>query len=132
MGKSWMNWELEFIKSNLEKLTLEDIAKHLHRSEMSVRLYVLRKRLPYGERVKRNLLLELLKARFPHPEDFLPSRRFYNTVGIGQRRWWQLYFGREAITSEEYAAVAKYLNVSIGEALETHQLELFEEEGYDR
>lgn len=128
MGRSWMNWELEFIKSNLEKLTLEDIAKHLHRSEMSVRLYVLRKRLPYGERVKRNLLLKLLETRFPHPEDFLPTRRFYKEVGIGQRRWWQLYFGREAITGKEYAAVAKYFNVSIEEALESRQLELFEEE----
>lgn len=96
---------------------------------MSVRLYILRNRLTPSGTVRRNLLLEMLKIKFRHPEDFSPTRAFYKETGIGQRRYWDLYFGRKAITGKEYAAVAEYLSVTIHEAFESRQLELFEEEG---
>lgn len=104
------------------------MAAHLERSSMSVRLYILRNRLTVGRTVKRNLLLAMLKIKFRHPEDFCPTRAFYKETGIGQRRYWDLYFGRKAITGKEYAAVAEYLGITIHEAFESRQLELFEED----
>ena len=74
-----------------------------------------------------NLLIEMLKIKFRHPEDFSPSKSFYRETGIGQRRYWDLYFGRKPITGREYAAVAGYLGVTMQEAFESRQLELFEE-----
>ena len=79
---------------------------------MSVRLYVLRNRLTTGRTVKRNLLVEMLQIKFRHIEDFSPTRTFYQETGIGQRRYWDLFFGRKPITSKEYAAVAEYLGVT--------------------
>lgn len=71
--------------------------------------------------------MEMLKLKFRHPEEFTPTRAFYKETGIGQRRWWDLYYGRKSITGKEYAAVAEYLGITIQEALESRQLELFEE-----
>ena len=109
-------------------MSFEDMGKHLERSPMSVRLYVLRRKLTTGQLVKRNLLIALLKIKFRHPEDFAPTRLFYNETGIGQRRYWDLYFGRKPITGKEYAAVAAYLGVTITESVDSRQLELFTEE----
>ena len=71
--------------------------------------------------------MKMLKLKFRHPEEFTPTRAFYKETGIGQRRWWDLYYGRKSITGKEYAAVAEYLGITIQEALESRQLELFEE-----
>lgn len=128
-NKRWSAEDAEYVRQNFGKVTLDTMAKHLGRSEMSVRLYVLRKKWPTGGRtVKRNLLVELLKIRFKNLEDFTPSRAFYQETGIGQRRYWDLYFGRKSITGKEYAAVASYLGVTVQEAIESRQLSLFDEE----
>lgn len=126
-NKRWTAKEAEYIQKNLGKVSLEDMSVDLGRSIMSVRLYLLRHRLAPHSRIKRNLLLAMLKIKFRHPEDFTPTRAFYKETGIGQRRWWDLYFGRKAITGAEYTAVATYLGVTIQEAMESRQLELFEE-----
>ena len=69
----------------------------------------------------------MLKIKFRHPEDFTPTRAFYTETGINQRRFWDLYYGRKHISSKEYAAVAEYLGVTLQEALDSRQLDLFEE-----
>lgn len=128
-NKRWTPEDADYAREHLGRVTLKEIAGHLGRSEMSVRLYVLRKKWPMGGRtIKRNLLVELLKMRFKNLEDFTPSRAFYQETGIGQRRYWDLYFGRKSITGKEYAAVASYLGVTITEAFESRQLSLFDEE----
>ena len=127
-NKKWTVEDAEFVRQNLGKVSLEDMAVCLKRSPMSVRLYILRNRLTVGRTVKRNLLLKILKIKFRHPEDFCPTRAFYKETGIGQRRYWDLYFGRKGITQKEYAAVAEYLGVTIQEAFEARQLDLFDEE----
>lgn len=128
-NKRWTAEDAEYVRQNYGKVTLDAMAKHLGRSEMSVRLYVLRKKWPTGGRtVKRNLLVELLKIRFKNLEDFTPSRAFYKETGVGQRRYWDLYFGRKSITGDEYAAIANYLGVTVREAIESRQLSLFDEE----
>lgn len=126
-NKRWTAQEAEYIQQSLGKVSFEDMAASLGRSPMSVRLFVLRRRMTPGSLIKRNLLMEMLKLKFRHPEDFTPTRAFYKETGIGQRRWWDLYYGRKSITGEEYTAVAEYLGITIQEALESRQLELFEE-----
>lgn len=125
--KKWIAEDAAYVKRNLGKVSLEDMASHLGRSPMSVRLYILRNRLTVGRTVKRNLLIAMLKMKFRHPEDFSPSRAFYKETGIGQRRYWDLYFGRKAITFREYKAVAEYLGLTVNEAFESRQLKLFED-----
>lgn len=126
-NKRWTAQEAEYVQQNLGKVSFEYMAASLGRSPMSVRLFVLRRRMTTGSLVKRNLLMEMLKLKFRHPEEFTPTRAFYKETGIGQRRWWNLYYGRKSITGEEYTAVAEYLGITIQEALESRQLELFEE-----
>lgn len=126
-NKRWTAQEAEYIQQSLGKVSFEDMATYLGRSPMSVRLFVLRRRMTPGPLVKRNLLMKMLKLKFRHPEEFTPRRAFYKETGIGQRRWWDLYYGRKSITGKEYAAVAEYLGITIQEALESRQLELFEE-----
>lgn len=126
-NKRWTAQEAEYVQQNLVKVSFEDMAASLGRSPMSVRLFVLRRRMTPGPLVKRNLSMEMLKLKFRHLEEFTPTRAFYKETGIGQRRWWDLYYGRKSITGEEYTAVAEYLGITIQEALESRQLELFEE-----
>lgn len=125
-NKRWTAEDAAYVRHNLGKVSLEDMASYLERSSMSVRLYILRNRLTVGRTVKRNLLLEILKMKFRHPEDFCPTRMFYKETGIGQRRYWDLYFGRKSIMGKEYAAIAAYFGVTIREAFESRQLELFD------
>ena len=124
-NKRWTEEDATFVKNNLGKLSFEQMGRALNRSAMSVRLFALRNRLTVGLQVKRNLLMEMLKIKFRHPEDFTPTRAFYTETGINQRRFWDLYYGRKTISSKEYAAVAEYLGVTLQEALESRQLDLF-------
>ena len=126
-NKRWTAQETDYIQQSLGKVSFEDMAAYLGRSPMSVRLFVLRRRMTPGPLVKRNLLMEMLKLKFRHPEEFTPTRAFYKETGIGQRRWWDLYYGRKSIPGKEYTAVAEYLGITIQEAFESRQLELFEE-----
>lgn len=126
-NKRWTAQETDYIQQSLGKVSFEDMAAYLGRSPMSVRLFVLRRRMTPGPLVKRNLLMEMLKLKFRHPEEFTPTRAFYKETGIGQRRWWDLYYGRKPITGKEYTAVAEYLGLTIQESMESRQLELFEE-----
>lgn len=126
-NKRWTEEDATFVKNNLGKLSFEQMGRALNRSAMSVRLFVLRNRLTVGLQVKRNILMEMLKIKFRHPEDFTPTRAFYAETGINQRRWWDLYYGRKPITGKEYAAVADYLGVTVQEAFDSRQLDLFEE-----
>lgn len=41
-------------------------------------------------------------------------------------RYWDIFFGRKAIKPEEYKAVAAYFNITISEAFDSLQLNLFD------
>lgn len=125
--KKWTHDDADYIRSHLGTTSWEDMANALKRSTMSIRLFVLRNKIAPPGQVKRNRLAALLKSRFKHPEDFTPSRAFYQETGIGQRRYWDIYFGRKAITGKEYATVAEYFGISVSDAFEALQLDLFEE-----
>ena len=126
--KRWTSEEIAYVQTNFGKETFEDMAQKLGRTPMAVRQFTIRRRMSVGRTVKRNILQELLKKTFKHPEDFHPSKTFYKETGIGQKRFWMLYFGHKPITPKEYHAVANYLGMPFTEAFETRQLNLFEEE----
>lgn len=123
----WNKEQVAYLKANFGKVSLREMAAHLGKTEMAVRLYALRHR--YGDKyqlVKENRLKNLLQSRFKHIEDFTPSRTFYKETGINQVRYWDIFFGRKAITAKEYAAVADYFGITVGEVFESMQLELFD------
>lgn len=130
-NRRWTTYDDDYVRQNLGRESFRSMADYLGRSEMSVRLYVLRKKYPpLGvPLVRRNLFIALLKMRFKNLEDFTPSRAFYRETGIGQRRFGDLYYGRKAITGEEYKKVADYFGITVREVMESRQMLLpFEEE----
>jgi len=75
-----------------------------------------------------NLAIRLITVKFTYPEYFCPTKRFFNSTGIRQGRWWQLYKGEKQMTEKEYAAVARHFKISGQDALDVRQLQLFENE----
>lgn len=124
---SWKTNEIEFLNENIGKLTLSELAVGIGKTELAVKLYMHRHRMNPGPVVKRNLLQELLKMKFGSPKYFQPTREFYADIGITQRRFWDLFHGRKQITDDEYLKFAKHFNVSLEEAFEARQLNLFQE-----
>jgi len=130
--KHWTAADEKYVRDNFQKKTIDDIAHDLGKSRMAVQLFIHRKRITSsGGKVKRNIVQEILKLKFTHIEDFQPNRNFYNETKIGQRRWWQLYFGDKPIMQDEYLALTRYFGITLQEAFEARQLNLFEEEGND-
>lgn len=123
--KHWSPQEKEFLFSNLDKMSMQELCEGLNKSEMAVTLFLHRKRKSKRTIVKDNVLIRLLENKFVNPEYFEPTRAFYNAVKIGQKRWWALYKGEEQITDEEYIRVATHLQVSLEDAIQTRQLKLF-------
>ena len=122
-NKKWTKNDIAYLVDNYGKVSLEEMASRLGR----VRLYALRHRLDEKHQVvKENRLKKLLEYRFRHLEDFHPSRFFFKETGINQVRYWDLFFGRKSITPSEYKAVAEYFNITISEAFDSLQLNLFE------
>ena len=46
-------------------------------------------------------------------------------VGINQMRFWDLYYGRKPITNEEYLSLCDYFGITLQEAFEARQLNIF-------
>lgn len=127
-NKKWNKKEAAYLVDNYGKMSLEELSANLGRSVMAVRLYALRHRLDDKHQVvKENRLKKLLEYRFRHLEDFHPSKFFFRETGINQVRYWDLFFGRKPIKPEEYKAVAEYFNITISEAFDSLQLNLFEQ-----
>ena len=76
-NKKWTKNEIAYLVENYGRMSLENMAIHLNRSVMAVRLYALRHRLDDKHQVvKENRLKKLLEYRFRHLEDFHPSKFF--------------------------------------------------------
>ena len=120
--------EDRYVRENVNKKTLEQMAEHLGRSALAVQLYMHRKHIVVGQTVKRNLVQEILRLKFRHPENFMPNRAFYQEVGINQMRWWDIFYGRKNINQEEYIALSKYFGITLEEAFAARQLCIFEEQ----
>lgn len=126
--RHWTEEEHRYVAENFGRVSFEEMGSHLGRTARAVRLFCLRRKMTAGGRtVKRNMLVELLRLKFRNLEDFTPSRAFYNFTGIGQKRYWDIFFGRRQITGTEYCKVAEYLGVTMQESFEPRQLELFDD-----
>lgn len=124
---SWKKKDIDFLKQNIGVLSFEQMAAFVDHSEVAIRQYCHRYRIQVKEEtVGRNLVKELLTMKFVHPENFMPNRRFFDTVCINQKRWWNLYFGREKMTEKEYERLVRYFGVTLQEAFDARQLTLFE------
>lgn len=62
----------------------------------------------------------------------MPNRAFYKEVGINQMRWWDLYHGKKQINQREYIALSEYLGITLQEAFDARQLDLFNTEENER
>lgn len=125
---SWTNAEKRFVRDNAGKLTVEEMACRIGRTSSAVKMFLIRKRIAVGTQIKRNILQEILKIKFVHPEYFKPTRAFYKAVGMSQIHFWDLYYGRVQITEPEYVAITTHLEITLQEAFEARQLNLFEGE----
>ena len=115
----WSESQESFLRENLGKKTLNEIAKELGKTELAVKLYIHRKNIVYRPSVKRNLVLELFRIKQENPEYYA------ETKDINQVRFWKLYRGEESPTDAEYLRLATTLKVSLQEAFEARQLSLF-------
>lgn len=122
----WTTAEKKFVTENVGKLSLQEMSDRINRSPVAVKMFILRNRIDIGNKVNRNILQEILKIKFVHPEYFHPTRSFYKEVNISQTRFWDLYYGRVSITQKEYIAITTHLGVTLQEAFEARQLNLFE------
>ncbi len=125
----WTDSEKKFVRENADKLTIDQMADTLGRSAVAVKLCLHRNRIPLGNIVKRNLVIELLRLRYKNPEDFTPSKSFYKETKFTPQRWWDLYLGKKQISESEYIKLSEYFNISLSEAFETRQLSLFDAGG---
>lgn len=107
-------------------MPLNEISRSIGRSERAIRLFLHRRRIPFRNVVKRNMVIELLVLKFIKPEYFNPTRDFYKAVGISQVRWWDLYHGRKPVTEKEYITLVEHFQISHIDAFESRQLTLFE------
>lgn len=121
----WSESQESFLRENLGKKTLNEIAKELGKTELAVKLYIHRKNIIYRPSVKRNLVLELFRIKLVNPEYFAVTKEFLRAVNINQVRFWKLYRGEESPTDAEYLRLATTLKVSLQEAFEARQLSLF-------
>lgn len=134
---AWKPEEEDFVLQNYKTMSPEEMADHLcsfpaniPKSATAVQLYMHRHRLAIST-VKRNLIIELLTLKFVHPQYFTPTKDFYKAVKMSSARWWDLYYGRKMATQEEYIIIAIHFNVSLQEAFESRQLQLFDTEKND-
>lgn len=74
---SWTNAEKRFVRDNAGKLTVEEMACRIGRTSSAVKMFLIRNRIAVGTQIKRNILQEILKIKFVHPEYFKPTRAFY-------------------------------------------------------
>ena len=125
---TWSPEQKDFLLENKDSLTATDIGEKLGKTEMAVNLYMLRHHIVVGPVVKRNLVRELLNLKFKKHEYFSPTRIFYQEVRISQKRWWDIYRGRSQLTEDEYIRLIEYFDISLKDAFEARQLNLFTED----
>ncbi|NDV45821.1 XRE family transcriptional regulator [Paludibacter sp. 221] len=106
-------------------MTPEQMAEEIGVTSYNLKLFLLQNRI-FPEQKERNLLLEMLTLKFTKPEYFTPTKDFYKAVGIGQRRFWQLYRGEKKITEKEYRNLTLHFKVSLQDAFEMRQLSLLD------
>lgn len=70
-----------------------------------------------------NILSNLIKEKIENKFKivFKPTREFYKTVGIGQKRWQQLLMDKVSPTIDELKSIASYFEVPITELFDNNE-----------
>lgn len=101
-----------------------DLAHELNVNEYDLRQFMHRSRLFYFTDNKKNLAFDLIDILMRgNPDYFKPTREFYLSVKIRQKRWWALYRGELTLKEEEYSRLVKHLGITMHEAFEARQLD---------
>ncbi len=123
MHEKWTK-HLPYLTEYVGKKSLSEMATQLEVQPEELRLFLHRSRR--FSIVKENIALRIITAKFTYPEYFMPTKQFFKSTGIRQRRWWQLYKGEKKITEKEYKAVCDHLQIDRKTAMQVRQLELFD------
>ena len=123
----WTDEEKNFLKANVGKIPVNQIAIVLCKSERAVKLFCYRNEIPLRPVLLRPHMKLLLEAKFGDIKYFTPDRQWFERTGIGQKRFSQLKHGYDQPTDKEISAVMKSIGMTQEEKLryiETLQLEL--------
>lgn len=129
MAKNWTEEEIKFLHENIgKKMTPEQVAMALNKSETAVRLFCSRHRINIRKPIERPIMVAILRIKFGEPEYFKPTRDFYRKVQINQKRFSLLRCGYVQPTENEIKAVCQELKMNHEEyaaLLDARQLNLF-------
>ena len=127
---NWTTSEDQILRDGLKNgESLAVIADALGKTEEAVYLYCYRHNIPVRKQLNNPIMVKLLTIKFGNPKFFHPTREFYQSVSITQKRWAALSWGYAQPTQDELRRVAKVFNFSADEAfdlMESRQLNLFE------
>ena len=123
----WNEKEFDYLIQNVGKKTFEEIGLALGRSTLAIQLKVHREKLKVRPEAKRNLIVEMFTLKFGNPDYFSVTSIFLKAVKINQVRFWALYRGEVTPTNDEFLAIANTLGISLEDAFNVRQLNLFEE-----
>lgn len=126
-----MNWikQKEIIAKRLKAgADPVDIAKELGVNEYDLRQFIHRNRLFESQKNGKNLAFELINILMRGNTDyFRPTREFFTSVKIRQKRWWALFRGEKVMTEKEYNNLVKHLGITMHEAFDARQLNWIDE-----
>lgn len=121
-NKPWSPADEYWLFQNMYKLTMPELCAYLRRNENSIKLKMHRNRQNPKAIVKDNVLLRILTAKFSDPALFSPNKEFYQSIKIGQKRFWMIYKGLEKLTGEECQRVCSYLGLPYTRFVDSLQL----------
>ena len=124
----WTEADDMFLRKHVGNTPIKVIADCLNKTVRAVKLYCYRQNIPVRQTVNRPILVELMKIKFGQPEFFRPNRKFFDEVGISQKRFSTLRQGYAQPTEIELKKLYKVWNVRQDESeslLNARQLELF-------
>lgn len=123
--KRWTYKQKKYVFENFSQKSVEEIARDIGKTTLALKLFIHRNRndprLTYGN----NLLLQLLRKKFRDLTCFTPSRTFFDTVKIGQKRYWSIYKGHDVITEQELKRLAEYFEITLDGVFDARQTNLF-------
>ena len=64
----WTSEQKDYVLDSIGKIPLQEICDKLNKSELAVNLFLHRNKIYRGAVVKKNIVLEILRIKFVHPE----------------------------------------------------------------
>jgi len=127
--KPWSLAQQRYVFKHIHNKPLPQIAEDVGRTQRALNLFLHRYRNDPRLCVNRNnLLMQVLKRKFKDVACFTPTRSFFKSIQMGQKRYWSIYKGIEVIKEDELKRISQYFEVSMEGLFEARQIELFENE----